>query len=64
MKNKNRIFTIAFLLISVFLIILLAWWFLWREPPLPEGLVQANGRIEGDHMDRNFNALSPFMAKI
>jgi len=49
MENKNRVFTIAFLLISVFLIILLAWWFLWREPPLPEGLVQANGRIEGDH---------------
>jgi len=49
MENKKRVFTIAFLLISVFLIILLAWWFLWREPPLPEGLVQANGRIEGDH---------------
>lgn len=26
-----------------------AWWFLLRLPPLPEGLIQANGRIEGDH---------------
>jgi len=25
----------------------LAWWL--RTPPLPEGLIQANGRIEGDH---------------
>jgi HlyD family secretion protein len=26
-----------------------AWWFLVRQPPLPEGLIQANGRIEGDN---------------
>lgn len=26
-----------------------AWWFLLRQPPLPDGLIQANGRIEGDH---------------
>lgn len=25
-----------------------AWWFLLRQPPLPEGLIQASGRIEGD----------------
>ena len=24
------------------------WWFFLRRPPLPEGLIQANGRIEGD----------------
>jgi HlyD family secretion protein len=26
-----------------------AWWLWGRQEPLPEGLVQANGRIEGDH---------------
>ena len=25
------------------------WWFWLRIPPLPDGLIQANGRIEGDH---------------
>ncbi len=25
------------------------WWFFWRVPPFPVGLVQANGRFEGDH---------------
>ncbi|MGQ0596783.1 HlyD family secretion protein [Aquabacterium sp.] len=25
------------------------WWFWLRSPPLPDGLIQANGRIEGDH---------------
>lgn len=33
----------------VLLLGLAAWWIGWREPPFPEGLVQANGRIEGDH---------------
>jgi HlyD family secretion protein len=28
---------------------LTAWWFWGRQEPLPEGLIQANGRIEGDH---------------
>ncbi len=28
---------------------LAAGWWLLRQPPLPEGLIQANGRIEGDH---------------
>lgn len=26
-----------------------AWWLCGRQEPLPEGLIQANGRIEGDH---------------
>jgi HlyD family secretion protein len=26
-----------------------AWWLWLRTPPLPAGLIQANGRIEGDH---------------
>jgi HlyD family secretion protein len=25
------------------------WWLWGRQEPLPEGLIQANGRIEGDH---------------
>ncbi|NMG49253.1 HlyD family efflux transporter periplasmic adaptor subunit [Azoarcus communis] len=25
------------------------WWFWLRTPPLPDGLIQVNGRIEGDH---------------
>jgi len=28
---------------------LAVWWLLLRQPPLPEGVIQANGRIEGDH---------------
>jgi HlyD family secretion protein len=49
MENKPRTSTVIALLISGFLIALAVWWFAWREPPFPEGLVQANGRIEGDH---------------
>jgi len=29
--------------------LLAAWWWGFRQQPLPEGLIQANGRIEGDH---------------
>ena len=29
--------------------ILASWWLGFRQAPLPEGLIQANGRIEGDH---------------
>ncbi|MCK9397256.1 MAG: efflux RND transporter periplasmic adaptor subunit [Methylobacter sp.] len=49
MENKNRTYTVVALLLGGFLIALAAWWLVWREPPFPEGLVQANGRIEGDH---------------
>jgi len=49
MENKTGILTVIALLISGFLIALVVWWLAWREPPFPEGLVQANGRIEGDH---------------
>ena len=42
-------------LVATLLILLLAsalatiWWQWLRQEPLPEGLIQANGRIEGDH---------------
>jgi HlyD family secretion protein len=34
---------------AVVLLALAAWWFLLRQAPMPNGLIQANGRIEGDH---------------
>ena len=42
--------TITVLLLVVLAAVLAgAWWQYFRQEPLPEGLVQANGRIEGDH---------------
>ncbi len=36
--------------VALFVVIgLTVWWLLLRQPPLPEGVIQANGRIEGDH---------------
>lgn len=49
MENKAGTFTVIALLIGVLLIALAVWWLGWREPLFPQGLVQANGRIEGDH---------------
>jgi HlyD family secretion protein len=37
------------LLVIVVAVLAGAWWQYLRQEPLPEGLVQANGRIEGDH---------------
>ena len=36
-------------MVAFALLALAAWWFLLRQPLLPDGLIQANGRIEGDH---------------
>jgi HlyD family secretion protein len=49
MEMKTKTLTFSMIFVSVFLILLAAWWLWWRDPPFPEGLVQANGRIEGDH---------------
>lgn len=49
MEKKTKLFTFITLVIASLLMFLALWWFRWREPPFPEGLVQANGRIEGDH---------------
>ena len=49
MEKKTKLLTFITLAIVALLITLAAWWLWWREPPFPEGLVQANGRIEGDH---------------
>jgi HlyD family secretion protein len=49
MEIKNRIVVFGAVFAGLFVIALLAWWLGWRKPPFPEGLVQASGRIEGDH---------------
>jgi HlyD family secretion protein len=49
MEKTTKVRTLIALFIGVFVILLAAGWLLWREPPFPEGLVQANGRFEGDH---------------
>jgi len=46
-RNRTAVTVVAIALLSV--AILAAWWLGFRQAPLPEGLVQANGRIEGDH---------------
>ena len=49
MKNRTKIITITLLVIIGVAAALVGWWFYGREVPLPDGLIQANGRIEGDH---------------
>lgn len=48
--KKPATLSLTLLAVAAFAAIAIAaWWFLMRQPPLPEGLIQANGRIEGDH---------------
>ncbi len=48
MGNRSR--TLFFLLFLTLVAgIAIGWWFWFRPQPLPEGLIQANGRFEGDH---------------
>ena len=49
MKNRTKTIIIILLVIIVGTAALAGWWFYGREVPLPHGLIQANGRIEGDH---------------
>ena len=49
MEKKTKILALIALFTGVLLMLLSAWWLWWRVPPFPEGLVQANGRFEGDH---------------
>ena len=49
MNRRIKTITITLLLVVVGVAALTAWWLWGRQEPLPEGLVQANGRIEGDH---------------
>ncbi len=50
--DRKKLFPSTWLAAGLLLLIVLAaaaWWLWLRAPSLPEGLVQANGRIEGDH---------------
>jgi HlyD family secretion protein len=49
MEKKTKLLSLIALFTGVLLFTVTAWWLWWREPPFPEGLVQANGRFEGDH---------------
>lgn len=49
MEKRTRLLAIVGIITGILLVSLAVWWFWLREPPFPEGLVQANGRIEGDH---------------
>jgi len=49
MEKKTGLFVIIGPLIGIAVLLFAGWWFWWREPPFPKGLIQANGRIEGDH---------------
>jgi len=49
MATKNQSVIIGLTITVLALGAITAWWLVVRQPPLPEGLVQANGRLEGDH---------------
>jgi HlyD family secretion protein len=49
MRTPSKRWLIAATVALLVAIGLAAGWLLLRQPPLPEGLIQANGRIEGDH---------------
>ncbi|MBE9550808.1 MAG: efflux RND transporter periplasmic adaptor subunit [Proteobacteria bacterium] len=46
-KVRTIIMVVSIALLAV--ATLATWWLVFRPVPLPEGLIQANGRIEGDH---------------
>ena len=48
MKNRAKTIIITLIVIIVGAAALASWWFYGRVVPLPDGLIQANGRIEGD----------------
>jgi HlyD family secretion protein len=48
MKKKPTVWLVSSLALLVILSFSV-WWFWLRQTPLPDGLIQANGRIEGDH---------------
>ncbi len=47
MSNRSR--TVILLALALIVVAAVGWWLLYRPEPLPEGLIQANGRFEGDH---------------
>lgn len=49
MKTPSKRWLIAVTVALLVAMGLTVWWLLLRQPPLPAGMIQANGRIEGDH---------------
>jgi len=49
MTKKMRTTMVVLSITLLAIVVLAVWWLEFRQEPLPEGLVQANGRIEGDH---------------
>lgn len=49
MKTPSKRLLVPVMVALLAVMGLAAGWWLLRQPPLPEGLIQANGRIEGDH---------------
>ncbi len=49
MAGQMKTTIIVTLLVALAAVLAGAWWLWVHEEPLPEGLIQANGRIEGDH---------------
>ena len=49
MKSRTKTIIITLLMIILGVAALAGWWFYGRQLPLRDGLIQANGRIEGDH---------------
>jgi len=50
MATQKMKITITIATLAVCAVVLAGAWWMWlRHEPLPEGLIQANGRIEGDH---------------
>ena len=49
MNNLMKKITTLIVTVIVAIALFSAWWTFFRVTPLAEGLVQANGRIEGDH---------------
>ncbi|GAB4355334.1 MAG: efflux RND transporter periplasmic adaptor subunit [Immundisolibacter sp.] len=47
--KKKATYTLTLAAIALTAIAAAAWWFEFRQESLPKGLIQANGRIEGDH---------------
>ncbi len=46
-RKKSTILLSAVILFAM--IAIAAWWLAFRQEPLPDGLIQVNGRAEGDH---------------
>ncbi|MCX7098708.1 MAG: efflux RND transporter periplasmic adaptor subunit [Methylococcales bacterium] len=49
MEKQSKLPKLLAIIVAVLLLAVALWWFFWRQAPFPEGLVQANGRFEGDH---------------